>query len=98
MREKKACLIINPRGGQNIAKLPDITTVLAAAGWDTDIAIKEYGGHTMELANEAAEKNYDLVIGFGGDGTLSQIVNGVMNAGGIPWNWLMKRLKKTMNW
>jgi len=82
MREKKACLIINPRGGQNIAKLPDITTVLAAAGWDTDIAIKEYGGHTMELANEAAEKNYELVIGFGGDGTLSQIVNGVMNAGG----------------
>jgi YegS/Rv2252/BmrU family lipid kinase len=82
MREKKAYLVINPRAGQNIVKLPDIMTVLAAAGWDTDIAIKEYGGHTMELANEAAEKNYDLVIGYGGDGTLCQVVNGVMNAGG----------------
>ena len=82
MREKKACLIINPRAGQNIVKLPAIMTVLAAAGWDTDIAIKEYGGHTMELANQAAEKDYELVIGYGGDGTLCQVVNGVMNAGG----------------
>lgn len=82
MREKKACLVINPRAGQNIVKLPDVMTVLAAAGWDTDIAIKEYGGHTMELANKAARKNYELVIGYGGDGTLCQVVNGVMNAGG----------------
>ncbi|HCP74095.1 MAG TPA: diacylglycerol kinase, partial [Ktedonobacter sp.] len=82
MRCKKACLVINPRSGQNIVKLPDVMAVLSAAGWDTDIAIKEYGGHTMELANEAAEKGYDLVIGYGGDGTLSQVVNGVMNAKG----------------
>src|SRR6266567_6268248 len=82
MREKKACLIINPRGGQNIAKLPDITTVLAAAGWKTDIAIKEYGGHSMELANKGAEEGYDLIIGYGGDGTLNNVVNGVMSAKG----------------
>src|SRR5438270_5969705 len=82
MRCKKACLVINPRSGQNIAKLPDVMAVLSAAGWDTDIAIKEYGGHTMELAKEAAEKDYDLVIGYGGDGTLSQVVNGVMNGKG----------------
>ncbi len=82
MQSKKACLVINPRSGQNIVKLPDVMAVLAAAGWDADIAIKEYGGHTMELANGAAEKGYDLVIGYGGDGTLSQVVNGVMNAKG----------------
>src|SRR5437762_13558923 len=82
MKCKKACLVIDPRSGQNLAKLNDVMAVLSAAGWKTDIAIKEYGGHTMELATRAAEKNYDLVIAYGGDGTLNQVVNGVMNAKG----------------
>ena len=82
MKCKRACLVINPRAGQNIAKLADVIAVLAAAGWKTDIAIKEYGGHSMELATKAAEEDYDLVIGYGGDGTLNNVVNGVMNVKG----------------
>jgi len=82
MKCKKACLVINPRAGQNLAKLTDVMAVLSGAGWKTDIAIKEYGGHSMELGTRAAEKNYDLVIAYGGDGTLNQVVNGVMNARG----------------
>jgi YegS/Rv2252/BmrU family lipid kinase len=79
MGHKKASLVINPRMGENIAKLTDIIAVLSAADWSTDIALKEFGGHTMELAAKAAEKDYDLVIAYGGDGTLNQVVNGVMN-------------------
>ncbi len=82
MKCKRAYLIINPRAGQNIAKLTDVMPVLSAAGWKTDIAIKEYGGHTMELANKGAEEGYDLIIGYGGDGTLNNVVNGVMSAKG----------------
>lgn len=82
MKCKKACLVINPRAGENLAKISDIMAVLSAAGWKTDIAIKEYGGHTMELATSAAGKHYDLVIAYGGDGTLNQVVNGVMNTKG----------------
>lgn len=80
MKCKTAYLIINPRLGKNVAKLADMTAVFSAAGWKTDIALKEFGGHTMKLAREAAEAGYDLVIGFGGDGTLNQVVNGVMAA------------------
>ena len=79
MPTKRACLVINPKDGQNLAKLTAVLAVLAAAGWETDIALKEYGGHTMELATEAAKKGYDVVIAYGGDGTLNQVVNGVMN-------------------
>ncbi len=78
MRAKNACLIINPRTGENLAKLTDVLTVLAAAGWDTDILIKQYGGHTLQLAKDAGKQKYDLVIAYGGDGTLNQVVNGVM--------------------
>src|SRR5947209_10230101 len=82
MDYERACLIINPRAGQNFAKLNDLLAVFWAAGWKTDIAIKVYGGHAMKLATRAAEEGYDLVIAYGGDGTLCQVVNGVMNARG----------------
>ncbi|HKF35902.1 MAG TPA: diacylglycerol kinase family protein [Ktedonobacteraceae bacterium] len=81
MKRKKACLVINPHAGQNVTKIADLIAVLAAAGWSTDIALKEFGGQSMELAARAAKANYDLVIGYGGDGTLNQVLNGVMNAG-----------------
>jgi diacylglycerol kinase family enzyme len=78
MKLKRACLVINPHAGQNVTKIADLIAVLSAAGWSTEIAIKEYGGHSMELAAKAAQANYDLLIGYGGDGTLNQVLNGVM--------------------
>jgi diacylglycerol kinase family enzyme len=79
MQSQRVCLVINPRDGQNVAQLPAILAVFSAAGWQTAVVLKEYGGHTMELATEAARKGYDIVIGYGGDGTLNQVVNGMMN-------------------
>jgi YegS/Rv2252/BmrU family lipid kinase len=80
MHCKKATLVINPRTGQNLAKITDVLAVLAAAGWQTELALKEYGGHSMELANQAAGDKCDLVIAYGGDGTVNQVINGVMTA------------------
>jgi diacylglycerol kinase family enzyme len=80
MRRKRVCLIINPHAGKNFERLSGILTVFAAAGWKTELALKEYGGHAMELAKDAAERGYDLIVAYGGDGTLNQVVNGVMNA------------------
>jgi YegS/Rv2252/BmrU family lipid kinase len=79
MDAKKATLVINPRTGENIAKISDILAILDAAGWKTSITLKEYGGHSMKLAQQASQDKSDLVIAYGGDGTLNQVVNGVMN-------------------
>jgi YegS/Rv2252/BmrU family lipid kinase len=80
MKRKRACVVINPHAGQNVIQIADLIAVLSAAGWSTEIVIKEYGGHSMELAARAAKANYDLVIGYGGDGTLNQVLNGVMTS------------------
>ncbi len=78
MNGKKASLVINPRTGENVAKITDVLAILAAAGWKTSIALKEYGGHSLKLAQQASEDKSDLLIAYGGDGTLNQVVNGVM--------------------
>ncbi|HYX48936.1 MAG TPA: acylglycerol kinase family protein, partial [Ktedonobacteraceae bacterium] len=82
LRCKKAYLIINPRAGHNFTRISDVLAILSAAGWKTDIAVKHYVGHVIELATRAAEQDYDLVIAYGGDGTINHVVNGVMAAKG----------------
>ena len=82
LRCKKAHLIINPRAGHNFTRISDVLALLSAAGWKTDIAVKHYVGHAIELATRAAEQDYDLVIAYGGDGTINHVVNGVMSAKG----------------
>src|SRR6266566_2473259 len=80
MRRKKASIVVDLRDGMNIPKITDAVAVLAAAGWKTDVVLKAYGGETLQLATEATKQGNDVVIAYGGDGTLNQVVNGVMNA------------------
>lgn len=81
MPKRKASLVINPHGGQNLAHLPGVLSVLTAAEWKTRLAIKEYGGQAQNLAQKAAERGCNLLIAYGGDGTLNQVVNGAMHSG-----------------
>ena len=82
MRSKKACLVIDLRDGENIPNVPEMVAVLAAAGWKTDLVLKAFGGESLKLAEQAAKKGYEMVIAYGGDGTLNQVVNGIKNAKG----------------
>jgi YegS/Rv2252/BmrU family lipid kinase len=45
-----------------------------------DWAATEYPRHATELASEAAREGYDVVAALGGDGTVHEIVNGLLAA------------------
>ena len=42
--------------------------------------VSENRGHAVDLAQRAAEAGRDLIVAAGGDGTLNEVVNGVMQA------------------
>ncbi len=47
--------------------------------FEITIAETSYAGHARQLAAEGVGKNYDCILAAGGDGTLHQVVNGILN-------------------
>ncbi|OQX65401.1 MAG: hypothetical protein B5M51_00875 [Anaerolinea sp. 4484_236] len=77
---RKVKLILNPMADRgrawNVARdlRPIINEYKGKADWSGTV----YPGHAIELARQAGEEGYDLVIALGGDGTVHEIVNGLM--------------------
>ena len=51
-----------------------------AKSFTVEVFETQRSGHAIELATQAAEKGFDFIISAGGDGTLNQVVNGVLLA------------------
>lgn len=79
-RRLRACLITNPRAGKGAVDLAPALRVLQAHGWETELRAKQHGGHATELARAAVADGFAVVVGCGGDGTLSEIVDGLVGS------------------
>lgn len=79
-RVVRACLITNPRSGRGGIDLTERLQVLQAHGWDVSVRHKMHGGQATELAREAVRNGFDVIVNCGGDGTLSEIIDGVMGS------------------
>ncbi|MGM0902104.1 MAG: diacylglycerol kinase [Bacillota bacterium] len=76
---KRARIIYNPTSGREIFKkhLPEVLMQLEQAGYETSCHATTGGGDATYAARVAVERRYDLVIAAGGDGTISEVVNGL---------------------
>jgi YegS/Rv2252/BmrU family lipid kinase len=74
----KIKLILNPTAnhGKSLQQAADLRMLMI--NHNADWAGTEYPGHATELARQAGEQGYDLVVAVGGDGTVHEVVNGLM--------------------
>jgi diacylglycerol kinase (ATP) len=79
-------VIVNPRAGSGRTgrRWPDISKRLAGGIGRFDSAFTAGPGHATALARQAIEGGADLVIAVGGDGTISETVEGFAGSNGVP--------------
>jgi len=75
-------VILNPAAGHgNGARLlPSIEAALTRHGLDYDLVCTDSPGHAIELTSQAVQDGVDLIVAAGGDGTLNEVVNGLMRS------------------
>lgn len=78
----KALVIFNPNAGRGRGqkRVQEVRDALDAAGVPYESVISEDRGHAIELAHRAALAGRELIVAAGGDGTINEVVNGLMEA------------------
>lgn len=74
----RACLITNPKSGHGKLDLSAPIGILRAHGWEVVVREKLDGGMATDLAKDAAKSGFNVVVDCGGDGTLNELVEGVV--------------------
>ena len=79
-----AKVIVNPVAGaySTRRKWPSINKLLRHVGLSFDYEYTEGVGHAIELARAAASDGYRYLVAVGGDGTVSEVANGILNSTG----------------
>jgi diacylglycerol kinase (ATP) len=73
-------VILNPVAGHGngLRARPRIESLLAAQGLDFSLVQTERRLHATELTLKAAAAGFDVVVAAGGDGTINEVINGLM--------------------
>jgi YegS/Rv2252/BmrU family lipid kinase len=83
MTDERIFLIVNPRSGKRrgLAVLQQVKPVFAAADVKLDVRITEQSGHARKFARDCDLAGYDGLCLIGGDGTVHEVVNGLIERG-----------------
>jgi YegS/Rv2252/BmrU family lipid kinase len=75
-------MIVNPASanGRTARQWPEIARRAAERGLEVDVRLTEAPGHATALAAEAVAEGAELVLVVGGDGTVSEVANGMVGA------------------
>lgn len=77
-----AKIILNPYAGRWKAQraIPDVEQACHELGLDYELVLTEGPGHGIELARQAVLAGFSPIIAAGGDGSISEVVNGMLAA------------------
>ena len=83
---EKILVIVNSFAGKlsGPAKCAAIQQGMRAAGLPIDMVLSNRPGHGIELTRRAVVQGYTTIIAAGGDGTINEVVNGLMLASSGP--------------
>ncbi len=78
--KKRFVVLVNPHGGirRGTAILEEVRPLFAAAGAELDVQFTDHPGHAASLAGTRDLSHCDGLCLIGGDGTIHEVVNGLL--------------------
>ncbi len=80
----RALVVVNPAATSTSTKMRDVLVGALASELKLDLVQTAHRGHARELGEQAAAEGMDLVVSVGGDGTVNEVVNGLLADGPSP--------------
>lgn len=77
---RKIKIIYNPSSGRQVIQknIPELIYILQKNNYYVDAFSTKKKYDATEEASKACKNNYDIIIAIGGDGTVNEIINGIM--------------------
>jgi diacylglycerol kinase family enzyme len=82
--KKRMLLIVNPYATTVSDRLKNLVVYALQGRFDVEAVSTQAQNHATEIGREALDGGYDVVVAFGGDGTLNEVVNVVARTLGMP--------------
>jgi YegS/Rv2252/BmrU family lipid kinase len=83
---RSSIVIVNEKAnwGSGRHKVRQVMALLHGQGLSCSLLTTQYPGHARELGATAAAQRIDTVVVIGGDGTVNEVVNGLVTSGPDP--------------
>ncbi len=78
--KKRLLVIVNPYATTVSDRLRNLVVYALQARYDVEAVDTERRDHATQICREAAREGYDLVVAFGGDGTVNEAANGLLGS------------------
>lgn len=75
--KKRMLLIVNPYATTVSDRLKNLVVYALQGRYEVETVSTEAQNHAIEIGREACDGGYDVVVAFGGDGTLNEVANGL---------------------
>jgi len=80
-------VIVNPYATTVSDRLKNLVIYALQGRFEVEVEATDSKDHATEIGRDAVDGGYDIVVAFGGDGTVNEVVNGLAGTG-IPVTFL----------
>ena len=77
---RRMLIVVNPYATTLSDRLKHLVVYALQGRYEVDAVDTQRQGHAIDLCREAAADNYDVVVAFGGDGTVNEAANGLIGS------------------
>src|SRR5689334_24174949 len=75
--KKRMLIIVNPYATTVSDRLKNLVVYALQGRFEVETVSTEAQNHATEIGHEVRDHGYDIVVAFGGDGTLNEVANGL---------------------